>query len=152
MFLYLFTFLIILLCGNFVYKHSILLKNCTKVRNCRVMCNLGSVLCRTSWQLFLQTWVYKHVKKIYKNTYQIECVMNGKLHTFICKVPRGPSKILQISDKQSNDVTQTIESRINAQQVVWEPANPNELGFTELHIETTDGDSLEFKDADDIIL
>ena len=48
------------------------------------------------------------VKKLDKNTYQIEYVVSGKLYKMICIPKKGPCPILQIRDENENDITEEI--------------------------------------------
>ena len=48
------------------------------------------------------------VKKLDKNTYQIEYIINGKLYKMICIPKKGPCPILQIRDENENDITEEI--------------------------------------------
>lgn len=53
------------------------------------------------------------VKEVSKNTYQLTLFVKNKLLKFRVKIPRGPSRILQILDNNNNDITKEIEPYLN---------------------------------------
>ena len=56
---------------------------------------------------FIQ-YLNNSVKRIDKNTYQIEYVLGGKHYKMICIPKKGPSPIIQIRDEKDNDLTEEI--------------------------------------------
>lgn len=82
-----------------------------------------------------------NVRKIAKNRYMLNYIIEGKLYTTIIPVKKGPSDILQILDKNSNDVTIDIYPYSGSDESFKHSISlsPVALGYEELTINLSDG-------------
>jgi hypothetical protein len=72
---------------------------------------MSYIIVNTSIKYFyilLQQYMNNTVKKIGKNTYELTYIINGNTYKMIVKPIRGPKPILQITDHESNDITDDI--------------------------------------------
>ncbi len=58
--------------------------------------------------ILLQQYMNNTVKKIGKNTYELTYIINGNTYKMIVKPMRGPKPVLQITDHDSNDITDYV--------------------------------------------
>tara|TARA_E500000178_G_scaffold256515_1_gene253050 strand:- start:122 stop:379 length:258 start_codon:yes stop_codon:yes gene_type:complete len=78
--------------------------------------------------------------------------MKGKMHVLRLKVQNGPGQVLQITDKNMNDLTEQIEPYVNGYDLETIYITPNDLGLESLYIEKFDGESQTFQKSDQVVL
>tara|TARA_B110000211_G_C14081627_1_gene554830 strand:+ start:266 stop:664 length:399 start_codon:yes stop_codon:yes gene_type:complete len=90
-----------------------------------------------------------NIKKIDNKRYEMSYVLNGKLYSMIIKEKRGPITYLQISNDESDDVTDIV-SKYYGPERNWHnnELTPEFFGFEELTFEMKTGESINFKKED----
>ena len=71
-----------------------------------------------------------------KNVFDVTLVVNSKLIKFRVKVPKGPSKYIQIIDKDGEDITNKVEPYLLPNII---NITSNELEMEEIDIMLSDG-------------
>jgi hypothetical protein len=108
------------------------------------------VICQVIWLSLIQRFVYKNVKKIDKNKYELFFGIEGKIYRLVVNHKRGPSHILQIIDNNDNDITNKLEPYFNTSMNIVNEFTPKYFGYDILTIETVCGTERTFKE-DEII-
>jgi hypothetical protein len=108
-------------------------------------------LCFFALYIELLQYLNKSVQKVKKNTYDFSYVIEGKLYKYRIKVKRGPNPILQISNENSEDITEIILPYLGPENN-WHGANltPNILGYKSLIFQLADSNERQYS-YDDII-
>lgn len=65
------------------------------------------MVCKALYLSFLQ-YMNNSVKKLDKKTYEISYIINGKMYKMIVKHDRGPCPVLQVTDGEHEDMTDTV--------------------------------------------
>lgn len=97
--------------------------------------------------------LYKTVRHVKKNHYEIQYVLHDNLYKIKTQVKRGPSSILRVMDHQQNDITEEMRS-------YWGPnedfhgqsIRPFDLGYEKIRIELRHGKEKEFECQEPIVL
>jgi hypothetical protein len=148
-FIYMFTYVLLSLLTiiflNYTYKRRKNIKSCCKLSY------ISTKLCFQVCKVLISRWLLG-LSTEKKNGYTIvSYVLDGHLHKFAIKRKKGPSKILQISDESSEDITDTLIPHFNhihhSHEATLTPAfwNKNKLFFV-----FSDGDETVYE-KDDII-
>ena len=104
----------------------------------------STILLKVLWLSLLQK-LNKSVTKINKNKYEISYMVGNKLYKFHCLVARGPTKVLQIIDKNSNDVTNIIKPFVGPNYDFHNlKYTPNDFNYNELTFQLADGTDVTF--------
>lgn len=56
---------------------------------------------------FLQ-YMNSSIKKVGRNSYEISYLIEGKMYKMIVKPQKGPSRVLQVSDENKEDITELV--------------------------------------------
>jgi len=78
--------------------------------------------------------------------------MKGKMHVLRLKVQSGPGQVLQITEKNMNDLTEKIEPYINGYDLETVYITPSDLDLESLYIEKFDGENETFQKSDQVVL
>lgn len=91
-----------------------------------------------------------NVVKLTNHQYILSYVIAGKLYKAYIPLKRGPNKILQILDINANDVTAEIEQFCGPDESFrhTQLLKPLDLGYEELTINLSDGNTVRFKTGD----
>ena len=108
------------------------------------------VISQVIWLTLVQRFVYKNVKKVDKNKYELFFAIEGKIYRVVLNHRRGPSHILQIIDNDDNDITNKLEPYFNTSMNIITEFTPTYFGYDNLTIETVCGTEKTFK-GDEII-
>ena len=118
----------------------------------KIMVKAMLLVCRIMFIRCLQ-YVDPRVTKIGKNKYQINYVLGNKLYKFQTKIQRGPASILQVIDKDYNDVTKLIKPWLGPTRDFHKiKYTPLSLGFEELVFQMATGDEITFTKSEIIEL
>jgi hypothetical protein len=104
------------------------------------------IISQVIWLTVIQRFVYKNVKKIDKNKYELFFAIEGKIYRVVVNHKRGPSHILQIIDANDNDITNKLEPYFNTSMNIIDEFTPNYFGYDTLTIETVCGTEHTFKE------
>lgn len=87
-----------------------------------------------------------NIKKIDNKRYEMSYVLNGKLYIMIIKEKRGPLPYLQISNNNSDDVSDIV-SKYYGPERNWhnKEITPKFFGFEELTFEMKTGETINYK-------
>jgi hypothetical protein len=92
------------------------------------------------------------VFEVSPNIFEMKYVIKGKLYKMRLKVQNGPGNVLQINDKDMNDLTEKIEPYINFYDSEIVQVTPCDFNCNEVYIETFDGNSIKFNKMEPLIL
>ena len=88
------------------------------------------------------------VRKLSKNKFEINYVLGNKLYKFQTKIQRGPENILQVIDKDYNDVTKFVKPWLGPNRDFHNiKYTPLSLGFKELVFQMATGDEITFSES-----
>jgi hypothetical protein len=106
------------------------------------------LLCQALYISLLQL-VNRHLVKINKNNYMLTYVINGKIYKNCITIRRGPCPILQISNENTEDITDSILPYLGP-SYNWHGINttPKTLGHKTIIFECSNGDEKIFNDND----
>lgn len=68
----------------------------------------GLVLASKAMYLSALQYFNNSVKRINKNTYEISYLVNGRVYKMLVTPIRGPSRVLQVSDENNEDITDLV--------------------------------------------
>ena len=125
---------------------------CCNMKTIKETFSICKMFLHTGFHYLLQKYFFKNVYEISPNIYEIKCIMKGKMHVLRLKVQNGPGQVLQITDKNMNDLTEQIEPYVNGYDLETIYITPNDLGLESLYIEKFDGESQTFQKSDQVIL
>lgn len=95
----------------------------------------------------------KTVIKLDKNRFQISYVIDGKLYKIVVKSKRGPRNILIVYDENQKDMTDIILPFLGPYEDLHkQDYTPEFFNSKSLTFETSNGDKLNFKNDDIIVL
>lgn len=108
------------------------------------------LLCQALY-ISLCQWLNSYLVKQDKNTYLLTYNINGKVYKNLIKIKRGPSPILQISNENTEDVTNIILSYLGPSRN-WHgnQYTPNILGYKTLVFECDNGEEKIYNDNDNL--
>ena len=110
------------------------------------------LVCRIMFMRCLQ-YFDPRVWKLSKNKFEINYVLGNKLYKFQTKIKRGPATVLQIIDKDYNDVTKLVKPWLGPNRdfhnIKYTPAT---LGFEELVFQMSTGEEKTFSKSEIIEL
>ena len=129
-----------------------LFHGCCKLKTFKETFSIFKMFLHTGFHYLLQKYFFKNVLEISPNVYEIKCVMKGKMHVLRLKVQNGPGQVLQITDKNMNDLTLKIEPYINGYDLETVYITPSDIGLDDLYIEKFDGENETFQKNDQVIL
>lgn len=100
-------------------------------------------------KLALAQYLNDSVKKLDKNTYELQYIINGKLYKMIIIPKKGPSPIIQIRDDNDTDVTEEILPYYGP-NYNWHSISiiPQLFKCKSLTFELADGDTKTFSELD----
>ena len=134
-----------------LYKLGVF-KGCYNFKILKNFFNIIYLFFLSGIQLLLQKYFYKNIYEIEPNIYEIKCVLKGKMHLLRFKVISGPGKVLQITDKNMNDLTCKVEPYVNGYDLELIYITPNHINCEEIYIEKFDGSNEIFYKNDNILL
>tara|TARA_Y100000114_G_C11487694_1_gene198357 strand:- start:172 stop:486 length:315 start_codon:yes stop_codon:yes gene_type:complete len=76
------------------------------------------------------------IKETSKNTFEIQLFVRNRLLKFRVYIKKGPNDVLQILDKDANDITKELEPYFNTRIV---DITSKDLGYGELDLCLSDG-------------
>lgn len=164
MFLHIIVFILLLFLAvilNVLFQNKELVLKLHKIGVFHGCCNMKTLretfsICKmflyTGFHYLLQKYFFKNVYEISPNVYEIKCIMKGKMHVLRLKVQNGPGQVLQITDKNMNDLTVKIEPYVNGYDLETVYITPEDFGLENLYIEKFDGENETFQKNDQIIL
>lgn len=104
------------------------------------------------WIAFL-LYINDSVKKIDHKTYEVSYIINGKYYKMLIKPDRGPLPVLLVYDDKENDMTNKFLPYLGAKNDFHGfKITPQFFGVDKLSLETSNGESLVFKDNEMITL
>ena len=164
MFLHIIVFILLLFLAiilNVLFQNKELVLKLHKIGVFHGCCNMKTLretfsICKmflyTGFHYLLQKYFFKNVYEISPNVYEIKCIMKGKMHILRLKVQKGPGQVLQITDKNMNDLTGKIEPYVNGYDLETVYITPDDFGLENLYIEKFDGESETFQKSDQVLL
>ena len=113
--------------------------------------NIARITIVLLWQaawLMISQWLNNTVIMIGKNKYEIRFCIGGKIYKAVVKHKLGPSPILQVVDKDDNDITHVVEPYIlfNSQQV-----SPGDLSYDTITIMYSNGTDKQYERSTPLI-
>lgn len=107
----------------------------------------------TMYYAELLKYLNKSVHKIDKNKYEVSFVINEKHYKMIVAPDKGPPKILMITDKNNEDVSEHIFPYLGPNHNWFNNKfTPKFFGYDELIFELNDGSKINFKSSEIIIV
>lgn len=107
----------------------------------------------TMYYAELIKYLNKSVHKIGKNKYEVSFTINEKHYKMVVKPDKGPPKILMITDKNNEDVSELIFPYLGPNHNWFNNTfTPQFFGYDELNFELNDGNKVSFKNEENIIL
>ncbi len=98
-------------------------------------------------------YLNKSVHKIGKNRYEVSFTINEKHYKMVVKPDKGPPKILMITDKNNEDVSDLIFPYLGPNHNWFNNFfSPSFFGYDELNFELNDGSKINFKNSEIIIV
>jgi hypothetical protein len=164
MFLHIIVFVLLLFLSiilNVLFQNKELVMKLYKIGIFHGCCNRKTLretfsICKmflcTGFHYLLQKYFFKNVYEISPNVYEIKCIMKGKMHVLRLKVKNGPGQVLQITNKNMNDLTVEIEPYVNGYDLETVYITPGDFGLESLYIEKFDGENEIFQKNDQIVL
>lgn len=100
------------------------------------------IKCLTYVQSIVNNWT---IKKIEKNLYELNFIINNKHIRLLVKVKSGPNKILQITNDENDDVTDLIQPYFNYKYV---GCTPDVYGYKSIEVLYVDGSEKIIRDEE----
>lgn len=110
-----------------------------------------------SWIVYLLLYQrMKHnVRLVGKGEYEIDYVLHEELYHFRVHGPRGPytKKVLQVINEDDEDITEDIRPFLGPlEDFHGQTFTPSRLGYRQLTLNLYNGDTIEFKAEDPILI
>jgi len=88
----------------------------------KLILNIIYFIFNATWALIVQKFL-NNVEQLGKNKYSVTFIIGGKIYKIMVKHTLEPSPILQIYDKESNDITDQVEPYLLYQPQSVSPAD-----------------------------
>jgi len=86
---------------------------------------------------YIQKFIHSFcIKEVSKNTFEVQLFIRNRLLKFRVHIKKGPNDVLQILDKDTNDITKELEPYFNARFV---DVTLKDVGYEELDLCMSDG-------------
>jgi len=111
----------------------------TEESNLRIISVSVKMVVQT-WYITLLQYMNTAIRKVDRKTYEVSYVIDGRMYKMLVVPKRGPAPVLQISDDESNDVTEQILPYMGP-QYDWHghKFTPQFFGHESLTFELMDG-------------
>jgi len=102
----------------------------------KLILNIVYFIFNATWALIVQKFL-NNVEQLGKNKYSVTFIIGGKIYKIMVKHTLEPSPILQIYDKDSNDITDQVEPYLLYRPQIVSPAD---IDLDELTVLYSSGD------------
>lgn len=91
--------------------------------------NIVETAFKTVYTIAVQSMIYKNIKKINRNIYEVGIYIENKPYKVRVKIQRGPS-LLEDVVYENKSVLKDIEPYLNVRNIEFVSVTPNEIGYT----------------------
>lgn len=111
--------------------------------------NIIQTAIKTVYTIAVQSMIYKNIKKINRNIYEVGVYIENKPYNVRVKIQRGPS-LLEDVLYENKSVLKDIEPYLNVQNIEFVSVTPGELGYTKPLTFDYGGDIQEIKPTESL--
>lgn len=111
--------------------------------------NIVETAIKTLYTIAVQSMIYKNIKKINRNIYEVGVYIENKPYNVRVKIQRGPS-LLEDVLYENKSVLKDIEPYLNVANIEFVSVTPSEIGYTKPLTFDYGGDFQEIKPTESL--